>query len=400
MLHTFSYKYTDLRRKNSLYLDMKGVARIVPLKLLHTADLHLGMTFKTRSYTEELRRQLIEARFESLEKLVSLAEEEQCQLLILAGDLFHRVNIAAADISRAVSILKRFSGITALLPGNHDYYEPHSPLWGSLKELASEDIILLTEQRPYPLDEHGIEAALYPAPCDGKHSAENRLAWIGRLENRPKATWHIGVAHGTVRGISPDFNDQYFPMEEAGLTACRLDHWCLGHTHVPYPNLKETGSHPFIFSGTPEPDGFDCQHPGSAWLTELKEDGSSYSRLLETGRFCFVELERTVTGRDELLALPAEFEAEGARTLVKLKLRGMLPEADYAERKAILRQIEEKVLYLETDDSELVMEIDAAVIDDKYPEGSFPHRLLGRLNEKADPEAVQLAYRLIEEVKQ
>jgi DNA repair protein SbcD/Mre11 len=367
-------------------------------KLLHTADLHLGMTFKNRNYPEELRRQLVEARFACLEKLVNLAEEEQCRLLIIAGDLFHRVNIAAADISRVVNILKRFSGVSALLPGNHDYFEPHSPLWGSLSELASEEIIVLKEERPYCLSEHGVEAVLYPAPCDGKHSAENNLGWIGRLEDRPQAAWHIGVAHGTVRGVSPDFNEQYFPMEESELAACKLDHWCLGHTHVPYPNLKETGHRPFIFSGTPEPDGFDCLHVGSVWITELEAGGSSYSKQIQTGQFRFVELEKTVESSADLRALTSEQEAGGDKTLVKLRLRGMLPEADYAERITILRQIEEKVIYLETDISELIMQIDAAVIDDKYPQGSFPHRLLKRLSDKAEPEAVQVAYRLIEDL--
>ncbi len=368
------------------------------LKLLHTADLHLGMTFKNRNYPEELRRQLVEARFACLEKLVNLAEEEQCRLLIIAGDLFHRVNIAAADISRAVNILKRFSGVSALLPGNHDYYEPHSPLWTTLSEISSEEIVLLKENRPYNLDDHGIEAALYPAPCDGKHSAENNLGWIGRPEDRPQAACHIGVAHGTVRGVSPDFNEQYFPMEESELTACKLDHWCLGHTHVPYPNLKETGQRPYIFSGTPEPDGFDCRHAGSVWITELEAGGSSYSKQVQTGQFRFVELERNIGSSADLRTLASEHAAGGDKILLKLKLRGMLPETDYAERMVFLRQIEDKVIYLETDISELIMQIDAAVIDNKYPQGSFPHRLLKRLSDKAEPEAVQVAYSLIEDL--
>ena len=59
------------------------------LKIFHTADLHLGMTFGNRNYPEEVRRQLVEARYQTLERLVELANEAQCRLFLVAGDLFH-----------------------------------------------------------------------------------------------------------------------------------------------------------------------------------------------------------------------------------------------------------------------------------------------------------------------
>jgi len=372
---------------------------MMSLKLLHTADIHLGMTFKNRDYPEDVRRLLVEARFESLEKLVTLAEENKCRLIIVAGDLFHRVSVPAAQVNRAVNIIKRFSGVTALLPGNHDYYESSGPLWSKLKELASEELVLLTGQKPYDLSDYGLDVVLYPAPCDGKHSAENRLGWMSDLTEQPAGKWKVGVAHGTVKGISPDFNDQYFPMDEAELVALGLDHWCLGHTHVPYPSINETGKQAFIFSGTPEPDGFDCRHGGSAWLTEFDESGNTLSRQLSTGQFRFVDLEITVGDGADLRAIAKKLATEGGKTLVKLKLIGTLPEADYNGRGQALKLLEEKVLYLEPDESELALEINASVIDGKYPQGSFPHRLLKRLSEAGEPDAVQTAYRLVEEVK-
>jgi hypothetical protein len=265
--------------------------------------------------------------------------------------------------------------------------------------LASEELVLLTEQKPYDLSDYGLDVVLFPAPCDGKHSAENRLGWLSDLAERLAGKWLVGVAHGTVKGVSPDFNDQYFPMDEAELASLSLDHWCLGHTHVPYPSLSETGKEPFIFSGTPEPDGFDCRHGGSAWLTEFDENGSIFSRLLSTGQFRFVDLEKKVCDSFDIKALQKDFEADSEKTLVKLKLTGTLTEADYNGRGQILKLLEEKVLYLECDESELTLQINASVIDDKYPQNSFPHRLLKRLSAMDEPDAAQMAYRLVEEVK-
>ncbi len=374
----------------------------MPLKFLHTADLHLGMTFKNRHYPDEVREQLVEARFDVLAGLVEKAQAEQCQLLIIAGDLFHRANVAPGVVERAVEILERFQGCVALLPGNHDYYEPYGAIWRVLREKAFDGLILLIHMQPYPLHEYGIEAVLYPAPCDRKHSPENRLDWITGLDERPVGRWHIGVAHGTVRGISPDFEKQYFPMHEAELVTLKMDHWCLGHTHVRYPDLDHVERETFIYSGSPEPDGFDCRHGGNAWVTELDDKGHAVSRSIKTGRFYFCELQRQIQSRTDLERVHQELISTTGveNSLVKLKLSGTLPEADYETRISLYNHIRDALLYLEIDDSALAIEITSEVISSNFPEGSFPHRLLTRLAEKDDREALQVAYRLVEGVKQ
>ncbi len=369
------------------------------LKVLHTADLHLGMTFNNRGYPEALREQLIEARFENLNRIVELANSEQCALLIIAGDLFHRPNLAAATITRTVNILKRFHGCTAILPGNHDYYDSEGPLWRALRSEASEELILLTMEQPYPLHDYGLDVVLYPAPCDKKHSSVNRIGWINPPSDRPSARHHIGIAHGSVQGISPDLEDQYFPMNMVELSALKMDHWCLGHNHVRYPDSPEVGRQVFLISGVPEPDGFDCRHNGYVWLTELTDNNDSSSRSIETGSLRFREIEKQVQSVDDLEALSHELAPESDRTLIKLKLCGSLPEADYRVRSTYFDDLRDQVLYLEIDDNELTVEITPEVIAARYPEGSFPYRLLTRLAKRDEPEALQLAYRLADEVK-
>ncbi len=46
------------------------------LKIFHTADLHIGMKFN--SYPTSIRDRLIEARFDVLDKMVQMANDEQC----------------------------------------------------------------------------------------------------------------------------------------------------------------------------------------------------------------------------------------------------------------------------------------------------------------------------------
>ena len=369
----------------------------MPLKILHTADLHVGMTFNNRNYPEAVRRSLVEARYGVLERLVELANTEQCRLLIIAGDLFHRSNMAAEAVARVIKILSRFAGCVALLPGNHDYYDPYGSIWKELRVGAFDSLILLDKPRPFPLHDYGIDAVLYPAPCDRKRSAEHRLGWI-RDSERPAGRWQIGVAHGAVQVVSPDFNDQYFPMTEAELAGLKLHHWGLGHTHARYPDRDEAGSHPFFYSGTPEPDGFDCRHGGYVWIVELDEGGACRCRSVETGRYRFQELEKSVSSAADLAALQEELAPGGDKLLLKLKLSGTLPEADFQSRGAWFKQLGEALVYLEKDDSELAVELTPALIAQKFPATSFPYRLLARLAARDDREELQLAYRLIGEV--
>jgi DNA repair protein SbcD/Mre11 len=121
------------------------------IRLLHTADLHLGMKFTGR-YPSEVRERLVKARFETLTSLVETANTESVEVFVIAGDLFHDQNVARRDIRAAADALGRFTGrVILLLPGNHDFLqEGESPLWDRFQETADDKTLLLREPRPYP----------------------------------------------------------------------------------------------------------------------------------------------------------------------------------------------------------------------------------------------------------
>lgn len=370
------------------------------LKIFHTADLHLGMTFGNRHYPEAVRQQLVEARYRTLERMVDLANEERCHLFLVAGDLFHRAQMPRGIISRVVQAFSRFQGdCVALLPGNHDHHDGYGSLWREVQDLSPDGLLLLTETVPYRLQDYGIDAVLYPAPCHRKRSGVNRLDWIRGLGERPPGRWQIGVAHGSVRGISPDLEGQYFPMDEGELVSLGLQHWCLGHTHVRYPDLEQVQGAPFCFSGTPEPDGFDCRHGGSAWITTLDVAGRSRGHAVSTGHYRFMEISRELNDAAGLEALREELQQAGERALVKLSLSGYLPQEAYRTRRRWFDEVRSALLYLEESDGALAVELSAELIEAHFPAGSFPQRLLSRLAERDDPAALQLAYRLIDGVK-
>ena len=369
------------------------------LKVLHTGDLHLGMTHKSRNYPEALRQELVEARLETLQRLVNIANEEGCHLFIVAGDLFHSTNVPKETILKAAQVLGHFEGsCVAVLPGNHDYYSEMSPLWQVFTEHMADHVFVLAKNEPYSLLPFGLDAVLYPAACDKKHSSENRLGWIAKLLDKPEGRWHLGVAHGTVKGVSPDFDGRYFPMERDELERLGMDHWFLGHSHVRVPDQDEAENCGLTFCGTPEPDGFDCRHTGFAWVTEFFEN-RVLNRSLRPGGFRFYDMEREIRQLDELQSLLADVLASGDKTLVKLSLTGMLPQEEYRQRFAAINELAAGLAYLECEDGALDMEVTEETIDEEFSQGSFPHLLLSGLVREGDHDALQLAYQLIKKVK-
>ncbi len=369
------------------------------LRLFHTSDLHLRMHSPRRT-RPHVHQALVAARFETLERMVATANEEQCQLFTVAGDLFDNRQVAKRDVVRAAEALRSFEGrLVLVLPGNHDYIQAgDDTLWNWFREAAGERTLILAEPRPYDLRHQAdIEALVYAAPCTAKHSPVNAIGWIDPPAKEDDGLLHIGLAHGSVSGLSIDWNDSYFPMSLPELEACGLDLWLLGHTHVRFPAEEDGGGRRIFFPATPEPDGFDCAHPGYAWRIDLGPDRSVSSRSLRTGRYRFHTLEQRLKGEDDATALAEQFQGFDRGTdLVKLKLTGRVPGSLHQHRGRMVEQLEQQVLHLESDLGDLLREVTAEDIDREFTEGSFPGRLLHQLSQaEGDSLALQMAYDLI-----
>jgi DNA repair exonuclease SbcCD nuclease subunit len=370
------------------------------LRLLATADLHLGMRF---AGYPQLQEALSEARFTALERLVAQGNERECRLLIVAGDLFHRLSLPQRDIQRAADALNAFQGeAVAVLPGNHDYYAGEAgTLWKSFRARADGHVLLLNEAHVHELAGYGLPVRLYPGPCTSKHSAQHALGWLaGRPGEssesapRPEGAVRIGVAHGSLEGVSPDAQGEYYPMRRAELESFGLDLWVLGHTHRPPADTD-----PLLFlPGTPEPDGFDCAHEGSALLLEV-EEGRVRPERLATGAYRFRSETLELTGEDTQAAFARYFGPDYRRTLLRLALRGSLEAEGLRLAREERERLRQAIAWLETDEGELRERITAAKLEAEFARGSFSWLLLHRLLESGQAEALEQAYELIREVR-
>lgn len=373
----------------------------MPLRIMHTGDIHLGMKF---NQYPQISTELENARYQALENVIKAANKKKAELLAVAGDLFDKANIKQVNIKRTVEILDKFAGdAVVILPGNHDYSDGISKLWDQFKEEIKGRMIVLESEKIYDLADFSIPAAVYSAPCDSKLSDENKIGWIKNLATRPDSKYHIALAHGALKGFSPDLNDNYFQMNREELLDIKMDLWLLGHSHLSYPQQDQVINQKIFNNGTPEPDGMDCSHPGYAWYIELDQNEAGKKEIkaerIKTGNYHFSDLEKEITCESDLEKFVNNIlQLEPEKKILRLKLEGELQRTEFNNKDQHLRKLRDNCFYTKIDQSDLNMKIDRSIIAEEFSKNSFPYQLLTELED--NNQALHLAYKMLKEVQE
>jgi len=373
----------------------------MPIRIVHTADNHIGLPFK--QYPAAVASRLIEERCAALERLVAAANEREAHFFVVAGDLFDTTRVKAPEIDRAVTALRGFAGVAAIVvPGNHDHSAgPETEVWKRFRRAAEADahVDLLVEPAVRSYEVGGRSVHVFPCPCPSKTGTASTIGWVAKAARETGDGLRIGVAHGNVTGLGLDAEGRYFTMEPDALEAAGMATWLLGHIHVPFPPTAAGERSPYFMAGTHTPDSLRCRHAGSAWFIECEGDRVARYERLTPGRLAFTRFEEELVSGDDVAALVRRCEAlDAASTILDLQLSGRLSEEEQADLVAAIDRLQPGFLNL-TVESDIHGRIDAARIAARYPEGGLAQRLLTALVADAGhPEAATLAHELIEEV--
>ena len=375
------------------------------IKIFQTGDNHIGMKYASHEKGAELST----LRIDAFEAMVQAANENNCNLFIITGDLFENTYaIAKKDINRIVSILSGFKGTVAVLPGNHDYYDPDSRLWKTFEaEMQKTDnIMLLNKYRPYELTVNDEAVVPYPAFCRTLHSDpdENNLGFIKSEEIISDGKYHIGIAHGAVEGETIDNEGRYFLMSRKELEEIPVDVWLIGHTHVPFP---KTLGHDFtecsdkVFnSGTHVQTDVSCNTEGLCFILEMEKQENNTrikAKKYHSGILRFYRKNITLcVGKAEEI-LHNELRAIDDRSVVELIVSGSVSEEEYSRKNEILENCLSRFTESRYDDCKLSRLISKQLIDSEFPETSFSAVFLTSLLD--EPKQAQLAYDLIKALK-
>jgi len=306
----------------------------IMLKLLHTADWHLGRTF--RSFSEEGALKLSRARLEVLDRILLAADRYVVDAVLCAGDLFDEPNPAPEWWEQAAARLRKNSSGKRpifLLPGNHDPLTPDS-VWAQSHKFRS-----LLPQWVHVVDRENFEytfpngSVLYAVPCMSKAGQRDPT---DSIPDRAPGDERIRI--GMVHGSTFDAKDWQtnFPINADAVLTRGLDYLAIGDTHgfrfVP-PDRQHP---PTIYPGTPEATAFDEKDPGSVAVVFINRQRVATVRQERVAHWTWEE--RTITTLEDLKSLLRRSDL-GDRVL-RLHIDMTVSAPDYDEAETLLDELQ------------------------------------------------------------
>ncbi len=284
------------------------------LRLLHTADVHLGARHTDLGDGASALR---ERRFAAFRSAIDLAVAEKVDLVLVAGDLFdsntqprRSVERVAAEIRRLVEAKIR----TVIIPGTHDVYDRASiyrahDLPGLSGSTADDDwVTVLTPSWP---DIHlpALDAVAYGRVFATKRAPHSPLEGLD-VTTDDRATWKIGLVHGALAIPGVVERDEVLITTDE-IAHSGLDYLALGHWHS--AQQGRAGSTTWAYSGAPEPVAVDQDKAGNVLLVTL--DGSGDKKT--------VTVEERRVGRTRFESLELDLAPLGSQPALVERLRSM-----------------------------------------------------------------------------
>ncbi len=372
------------------------------LKIFVTGDNHIGLKYASH----EKSTVLAQTRVDAFKNMVNKGNDESCSIFAITGDLFENTySILKRDIKTLADTLSSFKGTVVILPGNHDFYDESTKLWQQAKEIfaTKDNILLLTEYKPYAINANGEEVVLYPALCTSLHSApgENNLGWIKDEHIIQDATYRIGIAHGAVDGETIDNEGQYFLMKRDELESIPVDAWLIGHTHVPFPrNLtEEFSSGERIFNaGTHVQTDVSCNTEGQCFIIEIGDNKSIRAKKYSSGSIRFHRKNINLVAGEMEITLKRELEGIDDNSVVDIIVSGAVTSEEYENKAKYLDNSLSRFIEGTYNDYALTKLISKELIEAEFPETSFSAGLLTALLD--EPKQAQLTYELLKSLKE
>src|SRR5262249_40563960 len=183
--------------------------RVQPmLRLLHTADVHLGARHADLGDQASAQR---ERQYAAFVASGGRALAERVDLFLIAGDLFDSTVQPRRSVERAASQLRRLVDgriRTVLIPGTHDVYD-RSSIYRTYDVAAMSGALgtdLVTVLDPDHTDIHlpALDVVVHGKCFATKRAPQSPLKAFDCASDH-RATWHVGLLHAAL--AIPDKTD-------------------------------------------------------------------------------------------------------------------------------------------------------------------------------------------------
>jgi DNA repair exonuclease SbcCD nuclease subunit len=238
------------------------------IRILHTADLHLGANLSGFGELARERQRDFERTFD---RIVNLAIKREVDCLLIAGDLFDGNSVAAEGIGRVQEGFSRLAGrgiAVVLIPGTHDHVTSGTAIYRRYPFPGVHILMDPVVREPLRLTLRGADVHFYGFAY---HAAASTSP-LATMSRRQADGIHIGLLHGSLRG-SPEWDLRHkdLPFTPAELAALRLDYVALGHYHG-FADVKSEGRTVACYPGSPEGKRFGENGPRHVVLVEVDSE--------------------------------------------------------------------------------------------------------------------------------
>jgi DNA repair exonuclease SbcCD nuclease subunit len=196
-----------------------------PLRVLHTADVHLDSDGYGRADEQAAHR---ERGRRIWSRIVDLALADRVDLLLIAGDLFDHNRVGDETVAFVRRELDRLSQPVVILPGNHDCLRPNAIFDRHDFSAGAPHVRVIRR-----LDGETIELPELEAVVWGRAMEEHEPAFspLARIPARDADRWCVAMGHGFFfdERQRPDRSSPIFAEE---IRDTGWDYVALGHHHV------------------------------------------------------------------------------------------------------------------------------------------------------------------------
>jgi exonuclease SbcD len=327
-----------------------------PLRILHTADWHLGLV-SWRTHKEIDR---FEEQKECLERLVRIAKEEKVDLIIHAGDLFHQYYHPPREAIQLASEV--IMELIALAPfvwviGNHDWYAVES-----LKRMFPPNMVVIKDPGVRSFPDLGV--TIFPLPY---MSLSRFLAEYPGEEVQGRARAHL---MNLVKGWTRYFDPRHFHILAAHLTVEELAFYAEANAarevffkRTDFPSGFSYGAFGHLHGYTVLEEPFVICYPSSLVPENFKNPGQKggfvivdlspgekpkiHPVFFETSFLMTLDLETRMNNL-EIRCLVEERIKRGLRNYVRLRVPGELSSPEWTTELRHLQGEGWEVVVIET----------------------------------------------------
>jgi DNA repair exonuclease SbcCD nuclease subunit len=286
------------------------------LKILHTADIHLGAKFSGLGNKGASQREQLRTTFKNV---IATAIDERVNIVLIAGDLFDANQQPQRNIDLVIeqfNLLGSNNIPVCLIPGTHDSLDSSSIYRKIDFEGKCSNLKIFDEENISSKEYPGLDLTVY-----GKPNLSNRsyISPLKGLKCSTSSKFHIAMAHGSFyipEKIAED--DHVFKIEE--VKASGMDYLALGHWHRVYSCSEKP---PAWYSGPPEwiPDQ---RERGAVLLVSLLDSGEVKVEPKKLGLRDYDEVEIDMSEIQELATLKARISDGANQNLIRrVTLKGL-----------------------------------------------------------------------------